>query len=246
MLTVGSLFSGIGGIELGLEWTGGFKTTWQVEIDEYARRVLEKHWPNVQRFADIKECGASNLVPVDLICGGFPCQDISDAGLRAGLTAARSGLWGAMAGAIRVVRPRYALVENVAAILHRGMGTVLGDLAALGHDAEWDCLPTAAFGARHIRDRVFITSASQEVDKPEGFLSWSKRRHPKAVRRWMQNAGIGRCLGGRPWSLESGVARTAYGVSCGLDRRRCLGNAVVPQVARYIGERILEHARRAT
>src|SRR5689334_23929519 len=118
-LTVGSLFAGIGGIELGLEWTRGFRTVWQVERDEYCRRVLAKHWPAVERFDNVCTVGAHNLTPVDVICGGFPCQDISNAGKREGISGERSGLWRQLARAIRVVRPQYALMENVAALLGR-------------------------------------------------------------------------------------------------------------------------------
>ena len=88
----GSLFAGIGGMDLGLE-RAGMECAWQVEIDPYCQKVLAKHWPDVQRFGDIKDCGAHNLEPVDLICGGFPCQDISLAGKGAGIEGERSGLW---------------------------------------------------------------------------------------------------------------------------------------------------------
>src|SRR6476661_6834913 len=130
MLTFGSLFAGIGGIDLGLE-RAGMRCAWQVEIDDYATRVLAKHWPDVTRFRDVRSVGAHNLTPVDLLAGGFPCQDISDAGKRAGIEGARSGLWSEFARLIGELRPRYVLVENVTALLRRGMGTVLGDLAAL-------------------------------------------------------------------------------------------------------------------
>jgi len=113
-LTIGSLFAGIGGLELGLEWTGGFETIWQIEIDDYAAKVLEKHWPKVRRYRDIRECGKHNLAPVDVICGGFPCQDISIAGQRKGIIdGERSGLWSEFKRLICELRPRYALIENV-------------------------------------------------------------------------------------------------------------------------------------
>ena len=114
-LTVGSLFSGIGGLELGLERTGGFKTKWQVEIDEYCLKVSERHWPNVQRFRDIKECGKHNLSTVDLICGGFPCQPHSVAGKRKGAEDDRN-LWPEMFRIIREVNPRWVICENVPGI----------------------------------------------------------------------------------------------------------------------------------
>jgi DNA (cytosine-5)-methyltransferase 1 len=156
-LKFGSLFAGIGGIDLGLE-RAGMQCAWQVEIDDYATRVLTKHWPDVPKFRDVRSVGAHNLPAVDCIAGGFPCQDISSAGQRAGITGTRSGLWAEFARIIRELRPRYVLVENVAALLHRGIDRVLGDLAALGFDAEWHCIPAAAFGAPHIRDRVYIVA----------------------------------------------------------------------------------------
>ena len=159
-LTVGSLFAGIGGFDLAAERVG-FQVKWQVEIDDFATRVLEKHWPGVKRFRDVRDVGRRNLDPVDIICGGFPCQDISDAGLRAGIDGARSGLWREMARLCGELRPRYIVVENVAALLARGMDRVLGDLATIGYDAEWECLPAFAFGAPHRRDRVFIVAYPQ-------------------------------------------------------------------------------------
>ena len=140
--TVGSLFAGIGGFDLGFE-RAGFKTVWQVEIDSYCQKVLAKNFPEAERFGDIRECGSHNLKPVDVICGGYPCQDISVAGQGKGLTGERSGLWGHYRRIIGEIRPRYVLVENSPALTSRGLGTVLGDLASLGYDAEWDCIKQA-------------------------------------------------------------------------------------------------------
>jgi DNA (cytosine-5)-methyltransferase 1 len=153
--TIGSLFAGIGGFDLGFE-RAGFKTAWQVEIDPYCQKVLAKNFPEAERFGDIRECGSHNLKPVDVICGGFPCQDISNAGKRAGIEGERSGLWTEMHRIIRELRPRYVLVENVAALLGRGMGVVLGDLAEIGYDAEWRIISAADMGASHLRERVWI------------------------------------------------------------------------------------------
>jgi DNA (cytosine-5)-methyltransferase 1 len=164
-LTVGSLFAGIGGFDLAAE-RAGLEVKWQVEIDEYCRRVLAKHWPNAKRFSDVRECGAANLTPVDVICGGFPCQDISYAGDGAGLSGSRSGLWYDFARIIRELGPRFVVVENVAALLQRGMGTVLGDLAESRYDAEWDCIPASAVGAPHRRDRVWIVAHAHE-ERPQ-------------------------------------------------------------------------------
>jgi DNA (cytosine-5)-methyltransferase 1 len=160
-LTVGSLFAGIGGIELGLEWTGGFRTVWQVERDPYCQRVLAKHWPDAVRHDDVCTAGAHNLLPVDVICGGFPCQDISNAGKRAGIEGERSGLWREYARIVRELRPRYVLVENVAALLGRGLGVVLEEMAACGYDAEWSVLSAQNLGAPHLRERLFVVAYAQ-------------------------------------------------------------------------------------
>lgn len=155
------LFSGIGGFSLGLE-RAGMRTVAFCEIDAYCRRVLAKHWPNVPCYDDIRTLTAERLaadgISVDLICGGFPCQDISNAGKRAGIGGARSGLWSEYARLIGEIRPRYVIVENVAALLGRGLERVLGDLAALGFDAEWHCIPASAVGAPHRRDRLWIVA----------------------------------------------------------------------------------------
>src|SRR4051812_30085856 len=159
-MTFGSLFAGIGGIDLGLE-RAGMKCVFQVECDPYARAVLRKHWPSAALYDDVRSVGAANLAPVDLVCGGFPCQDISNAGKRVGIEGERSGLWSEYARIVRELRPRYVLVENVAALLARGLQRVVGDLAACGYDAEWDCFPAAAFGAPHERDRLFLVAYRQ-------------------------------------------------------------------------------------
>jgi len=299
MLTVGSLFAGIGGLELGLERTGGFKTVWQVECDEYATQVLERHWPGVRRWGDVRtfppdaasprhetpgtcspsersgttarERGQRELEPcddgsdwhVDLICGGFPCQDISYAGKGAGLDGERSGLWYEFARVVRILEPRYVLVENVSALLTRGLDAVLGTLASLGYDAWWDCLQAANFGAPHIRDRVFViasTNADIERRKAIGHadagdgktLRQETVKHSgvgsqadvaDAARDKQQPGAAGRRVsegGCSWWSTEPDVGRVADGVPARVDRLRCLGNAVVPQVAEWIGNRILE------
>lgn len=160
-LTFGSLFAGIGGLDLGFE-RAGMACRWQVEIDPWCRRVLAKHWPDVPRHDDIKtfppERGDWS---VDVICGGFPCQDISNAGKRAGINGERSGLWSEMLRVIRVVRPRIVVVENVAALASRGLDRVLGDLSEIGFDAEWRIISAAEFGAPHLRRRLFIVAYSR-------------------------------------------------------------------------------------
>ncbi len=160
---------------------------------------------------------------IDLICGGFPCQDISVAGKGAGIEGERSGLWSEYARIIGEVRPRYVIVENVAALLGRGLSRVLGDLAALGYDAEWHCIPASAVGAPHRRDRVWI------IAYPGGL----------PAERYRPNLGE---VSQRDWWLtEPDVGRVAHGVPLRVDRLRALGNAIVPQIAEIIGRAIICH-----
>jgi DNA (cytosine-5)-methyltransferase 1 len=248
-LTFGSLFAGIGGFDLGFE-RAGMVCKWQVEIDDYATRVLEKHWPDVKRYRDVRECGAANLEPVDVICGGFPCQDISYAGLGAGLAGERSGLFFEVVRIIREMGPQFAVLENVAALLDRGMGDVLGSLASIGYDAEWECLPAGAFGAVHCRDRVFVLACNTNGIHDRAVYRGARQRTKTTADGSLQRQGAGPLPWrdtSRPgwrghWSDEPGVGRVADGISNRMDRLHGLGNAVVPQVAEWIGRRIVEHA----
>jgi DNA (cytosine-5)-methyltransferase 1 len=158
MPTFGSLFAGIGGIDLGLE-RAGWSCRWQVEWDPFCQHVLAHHWPDVPRYGDITAVDWATVEPVDLIAGGFPCQPWSMAGKRRGTEDDR-WLWPEFERTIRELGPRYVLVENVPGLLagRGGMGAVLGGLASLGYDAEWDCIPASAVGAPHRRDRVWIVA----------------------------------------------------------------------------------------
>lgn len=158
-LRVLDLFSGIGGFSLGLE-RAGMQTIAFCEIDPKARLVLAKHWPNVPIYEDVTTLKGEHI-EADVICGGFPCQDISVAGQGAGLAGARSGLWFQFHRLINEIRPRYAIIENVSALRSRGLDTVLGSLAAIGYDAEWHCIPASAVGAPHQRDRVWVVAYPQ-------------------------------------------------------------------------------------
>jgi DNA (cytosine-5)-methyltransferase 1 len=152
------LFSGIGGFSLGLE-RAGMTTVAFCEIDAKARLVLKKHWPNVPVFEDITTLTKADIHDeIDIIAGGFPCQDISLAGKGAGLAGARSGLWSEFHRLIAEIRPRYAIIENVSALRNRGLDTVLRSLAEIGYDAEWHCIPACAVGAPHKRDRIWIVA----------------------------------------------------------------------------------------
>lgn len=257
MMTVGSLFAGFGGNDLGLE-RAGFKTVWQVEKDEYARRVLEKHWPGLRRPEDVREFPPepASEWECDLICGGFPCQDISAANYRAeGISGERSGLWRDFARILGVLRPRYAIVENVPALTFRGLGTVLGDLAALGFDAEWQTIPANAFGAVHERARIFIVaySTGQRCQADEVFqrgpFETAEAKQEARLRSWPGIRKPSLALPDRfRWTSDSELCRMVDGVPDGLDRYRGLGNSVVPQVLEWIGRRILttETSKRLT
>ena len=153
-MRIGSLFSGIGGLELGLERAGLGHTVWQCERDPAAQRVLRRHWPSATIHDDVRTLDAAE--PVDVLCGGFPCQDLSVAGRGAGLDGARSGLWFEYLRVIRALRPRFVIVENVAALVTRGLDVVLGGLAASGYDALWLTLRASDVGAPHRRERLFI------------------------------------------------------------------------------------------
>ena len=191
-MTFGSLFAGIGGIDLGLE-RAGMECQWQVEIDPYCRKVLAKHWPDTERFADVKAVGKHNLGSVDLIAGGFPCQDVSLAGKRTGIKeGTRSGLWFEFHRIICELRPRYVFVENVPGILVDGMGRVLGDLAASGYDAEWQVLSAADVGAPHLRKRVWIVAYPDRDEFMESEGSQGGRVQARPVGKNRKKVGRGR------------------------------------------------------
>lgn len=233
-LTFGSLFAGIGGIDLGFE-RAGLQCKWQVEIDAYAQKVLAKHWPNVRRHDDVRTWPQPDTEYVDIIAGGFPCQDISYAGKGAGLAGERSGLWSDYVRIVREIRPRFVVVENVSALLVRGMDRVLGDLAEIGYGAEWECVPASIIGAPHRRDRVFIVAYDESLNE-----AWrDKSESVSKARRHEDRRLVFSEVPERRWNPEPDVDRVAERISVRVDRLRGLGNAVVPQVAEWIGRRIV-------
>ena len=178
-LRILDLFSGIGGISLGLERTGGFETVAFCEIDKAAQKVLKKHWPDVPIFEDVTTISTKDIDgAIDVMCGGFPCQDLSVAGRGAGLEGARSGLWWEFHRLIKEAQPKWVLIENVSVLRSRGLDQVLRSLFEIGYDAEWHCIPASAVGAPHRRDRIWIVAyprhggggnvwASEEGDNPQ-------------------------------------------------------------------------------
>jgi DNA (cytosine-5)-methyltransferase 1 len=269
-MTFGSLFAGIGGMDLGLE-RAGMRCAWQVEIDPFCRRVLAKHWPDVRKHDDVRTFpnGDPDGWRVDLICGGFPCQGISRAGRGEGMEHEGSGLWGEFARIIRLLRPRFVVVENSPEITLRGLGRVFIDLAAMRYDAEWAPLAAGDFGLPHERKRTIIVAypGRERLEKPgreqaaEGpvvfrdrdytdldsvrmlrGLSLHDSREARARMRVSPDRGL--VVESIPATegneAESPVCRVAHGFPGRVDRIRALGNAVVPQVAEWIGKRILE------
>lgn len=242
--TFGSLFAGIGGLDLGLE-RAGMQCQWQVEIDSFAQKVLTKHWPDVPKFGDVRTVGKHNLPAVDLICGGFPCQDISQAKTTnaKGLDGERSGLWSEFYRIICELRPRYAVIENVSALLQRGISRVLGSLSQIGYDAEWQTLRANTFGLPHRRERLFIIAYSHKRRSNTIFTlnpQTSNRDYPRQqlpsselVSLWDYITQLE-----KRWGTSS-VCRKDDGLPYWLDRLGAIGNAVVPQVAEYIGKCIL-------
>ena len=257
-LRVLDLFSGIGGFSLGLERTGGFETVAFCEIEEFPRRVLAKHWPEVPCYDDVRTLTADRLaadrISVDVICGGFPCQDISLAGSGGGLDAERSGLWSEIARLTGELRPHFVFVENVSALLGNGMGRVLGDLASLGYDAEWHCIQASRLGAPHDRDRVWIIAYRDEVGRLFSG-QYPDREHALQIRRqWHTSppdtgwADVQRWFGAL---IQDGYGSDSPGQADGvvdrsseeLDEIAAHGNAVVPQIPELIGNAILQSRR---
>jgi DNA (cytosine-5)-methyltransferase 1 len=239
-MTIGSLFSGIGGLELGLERASLGPVLWQVEKEPYCRAVLARHWPNAERFDDVRTVGKHNLQRVRIMCGGFPCQDISYAGPGAGLAGERSGLWFEYARIIRELRPQFVIVENVSAFLVRGFGDVLGTLSACGYDAEWSVVSGCSVGATHVRRRVFIVAHTDGID------GWPRLRDTTSrSRRTLQEVDgfeSARTRYRARMADPSSLYRGANGVPNRMERNRAIGNAVMPDVGQVIGSIVAEAA----
>lgn len=253
-LTIGSLFAGIGGIDLGLERAGHGPVLWQVEIDARCRLVLEHHWPNAKRYEDVRSVGAATLAPVDLICGGFPCTDVSSAGKRAGLAGARSGLWFEYLRIVTELRPSWVVVENVASGARAWVDAVLTGLGELGYACLPIPLSAADVGAPHLRRRIFVvatnTDARSESTRAKHAEVASASAPADADQDDVRNKSRW-CSGARRqgseaepahdgWSAaQPAMVRVVSGLPNRLDqahaRIQALGNSVVPQCAEVIG-----------
>ena len=193
MLNVLDIFSGIGGFSIGLE-AATMQTVAFCEINPFCRKILTRHWPFIPIFSDITTINKEDLkaLPrIDVIAGGFPCQDISVAGKQKGITAKRSGLWKEFVRLINEVRPKYAIIENVANLRSQGLISVLQDLWEIGYNAEWHCIPASAFGAPHRRDRIWIIAHPACIGKVG--LSIRKEETESALRDGCKNAPNSDC-----------------------------------------------------
>lgn len=244
MLNVLDLFSGIGGFSLGLERTGGFQTVAFCEFDEAAQKVLKKHWPNVPIHKDVRGLTKADLpFPIHVICGGFPCQDISLIGNRKGIIGERSGLWSEYKRLIEETKPQYAIIENVSALRYNGLTLVLQDLCQIGYSAEFHCIPASAVGAPHQRDRLWIVAYPDNSGLEGHTRHEDTRGEPDASGSIATQSLLRRTDAFPWWSVEPAIRRVVDGVPNRVDRLKQLGNAVVPQIPELIGRAILERIK---
>lgn len=233
-MRLGSLFAGIGGFDLAARWMG-WETAWFSEIDPYCSAVLAKHWSGVPNHGDVDRIDWRTVEPVDLVCGGFPCQPVSRAGKREAQADER-WLWPAFARCISALRPRYALMENVPGLLDRGMGDILGDLARMRYDAEWCVIPATAASAPHRRERVWVLAYPVGVGGQPGILD---RGELAAAWREARMGQFGGMDGPEAWlQAIPRLCGSNDGVPSVVDRLRCCGNSIVPQVAQMVFQAI--------
>lgn len=245
------LFAGIGGFSLGFE-RAGMECVGHVEINPYAQKILLKHWPDVPVLGDVRKVKGEEFGPVDLICGGFPCQDISVAGNQKGIkNGTRSSLFDEIIRLSRVLRPRYIVLENIANLLNGGNGDwfeyVLGEVYKIGYDAEWEIISAAQIGANHRRERIWIVAypKGQRLHKDEIYAAHSPESGIEKPEQWQQflsiNAGNYYL---ENWErFENVICGNVNGDTNRLDRLKCLGNALVPQIAELIGNLIIENEK---
>lgn len=236
-MNVLDLFSGIGGFSLGLE-RAGFNTVAFCEVDAKCRKVLNKHWPKVPIYEDVQTLTGEQLlndgITVDVICGGFPCQDISTAGKGDGIVGERSGLWSEYYRLIKELNPKYVIIENVPALRSKGLALVIQNLSEIGYMGEFHCIPATFLGASHQRDRIWIV-AYPLCQRTQVSIT-GQQPAIQLLRSESENWKVGRNL----WPSESRVRGVANGVSGRVDRIRQLGNSVVPHIPELIGKSIIQ------
>lgn len=229
----------------------GMEIIGQVEIDEYCQKILSLRWPDVPKWKDIRDVKGEEVIKTigrpDVISGGFPCTDISTAKNNAeGLNGKRSGLWYEQLRIIRELRPKYCIVENVSALLDRGLGDVLGGLAESGYDAEWQMLSSTIFGGHHRRLRIFIVAYSASGGLQRIF---PKPQDVKTSIRKSSNKVADDCFDeslqsdGRIWPSSSRVRRVADGIANRIHRLKITGNGQDVRCVKWIGERIMEYEK---
>lgn len=230
-MRIGSLFSGIGGLELGLERAGLGRVVWQCEIDPFCRRVLARHWPEAVRHEDVRSVSRATVTPVDVLCGGFPCTDLSHAArgiARSGLDGEQSGLWYEMLRVVAEITPRIVVVENVAAAWRSWLPIVRSDLDGLGYASMPIRMRAADVGCPMGRARVFVVAYPYGDRERFGAIDAEARRASQAIAHR------------RDWSTDpASFVGVADGVPDRVDRNRALGNSVVPQCAEVIGRAIV-------
>lgn len=247
MLKMLDLFSGIGGFSLAASWTNKIETKAFCEIDPFCQQVLRKHWPNLPIFDDVKTLTRSSLnCSIDIISGGFPCQDISVANkVQKGLEGQKSGLWFEYLRLIKEFSPKYVVIENVSNLRNKGLNVVLQNLSEVGYDAEWHCIPASHVGAPHQRDRIWILAYPQSVFCNGGKIYNEKFNEMSSVFSKFGNNYSERFKYRNGWVFsESAICRKNDGVPKQVDRLRALGNAIVPQVVYPIFKIITEMEER--
>ncbi|KAB2798957.1 DNA (cytosine-5-)-methyltransferase [Brucella anthropi] len=251
-LRVLDLFSGVGGFSLGLERSGGFETVAFCEIDQFATDVLSAHWPRVRIYDDVTKLTAEriyrdNIGPVNVICGGFPCQDASVANVEGmGTAGDRTGLFSEIIRLAREIGPdlRCIIMENVPNLLNRGFGDILSALAEIGFDAEWGCISAAEVGAPHRRERLWIVAYPERKGREGSQSLRGTLSRAEASLTQHGNKAFG------SWGslvASQSVLRGVDGLSVAMERRRLhqIGNAVTPEIPELIGRSIIDGLERS-
>ena len=237
------LFSGIGGFALGAYWADmKFKNHYASEIDQYCIELYQKRFPDSIQLGDIKKIDSNKLPAVKwIISGGFPCQDISVAGKGAGIEGKRSGLWFTYADIISRLRPRFAIMENVGALTIRGLDAVLGSLAEIGYNAEWQDIRAEDMGAPHKRERIWIVAYPGCELREQGDTAGMETGQAKRSTSELHNQSSSKGQRENYWTIEPPVGRLVDGLPSRVDRLKGLGNAIIPQIAEMLFRLIKPH-----